>query len=435
MALHVDAITCRVQDVAMAGFGASDVLVRGRSRRGLAMVVGVALPVVLGILFEATGNEELEGYVALLGAGEAIFFFLLPLIAPNGIAIVTGERRGPMHADRDGISFRGNPLIARAQIKNLAVEGLPGGQQCVHVSAERAKDDVHVELEDDDKVRALFRALELDPDRHAARFSVEEGPLRSRARRLAARSLIGAGGLALTLAVLALARRNELLLLTVVPVLLVYALLLPRARVHTDVVLGADGLTLRHRGRARSIPLSSIAEVRSKKNSALLVLLSGEELLLRFGADDDERASVQHAAFTLRMRQTLARRDREHDPSEALLARGVREVSEWSRHLQSLVRPDEGYRVAAMPEETLWRIAEGTVAEPTARVGALVALRALRERVSRDSRDHRPRIDDGARQRLLAERTAQQDLRAALEAAADGAEPDEIIAAYLGSRR
>ena len=68
-----------------------------------------------------------------------------------------------------------------------------------------------------------------------------------------------------------------------------------------------------------------------------------------------------------------------------------------------------------MPEEALWRIAERAAAEPTARVGALVALRA--------------RLDDDARQRCR-ERTAQRDLRAALEAAAEGAEAEAIIAAY-----
>ena len=74
-----------------------------------------------------------------------------------------------------------------------------------------------------------------------------------------------------------------------------------------------------------------------------------------------------------------------------------------------------------MPEETLWRIAEAAAAEPTARLGALVAFRA--------------RLDDDSRQRLhdLAERTAQRDLRAALEAAAEGAEADAIIAAYDGA--
>jgi hypothetical protein len=74
--------------------------------------------------------------------------------------------------------------------------------------------------------------------------------------------------------------------------------------------------------------------------------------------------------------------------------------------------------VATVPADTLWRIAEGTVAEPTARVGALVALRE--------------RLDDEARIRLhdLASRTAQRDLRAALDAAASGADAEEIIAAY-----
>jgi hypothetical protein len=382
------------------------------------MVLGITLPLALGILCEATDNEHLEGFVGLLGAAEAIFFLFLPLIAPNGIGFINGERRGRMRADREGIAFEGQPLLARAQIRNIAVRGLPDGHQNVRVSAARSKDDVDIELADEEKVRALFAALELDPDRHVATFSVEEDPLRSRARWLAARSLIGAGGLALTLAVLALARQNELLLLTLVPVLLVYALVLPRARVRTDIVLGGDGLTLCHRGRLRSIPLSAIAEARSAKSSVTLVLQDGEELVLRFGGDDDEIASGQHAAFTLRMRQTLARRDRSHDPSEAMLARGQREVAEWSRHLRSLVREDEGYRVAAMPEEILWRIAEGAVAEPSARVGALVALRA--------------RFDDGARRRLqeLAERTAQRDLRAALEAAAAGAEAEEILSAY-----
>ncbi|HSO34393.1 MAG TPA: hypothetical protein VLT33_17775 [Labilithrix sp.] len=402
----------------MAGFGASDVVVCGRSRRAAALVLGILLPLALGVLCEATGRQDLQELVALLGAGEAIFFFFLPLIAPNGIGLVTGERRGPLRADREGITFRGRPLLARAQIRNVAVQPRAGGVQSVHVSATRRQDDLHIELPDEEKVRALLAALDVDPEHHVATFSVEEDPLRSRARWLAARVLIGAGALALALAVLALARRNELVLLAVVPVLLVYALLLPRARAHADILLGADGLTLRHRGRPRSIPLSAIREVRSVKNVATLRLEGGEELVLRFGGDDDEKASVQHAAFTLRMRQTLARRGSRHDPSEAVLARGAREGAEWSRHLQTLLRADEGYRVAAMPEETLWRIAEAAAAEPSARVGALVALRA--------------RLDDGARARLqgLAERTAQRELRAALEAAAEGAEADEIIAAY-----
>jgi hypothetical protein len=222
--------------------------------------------------------------------------------------------------------------------------------------------------------------------------------------------------------VIYLSRRNEALLLALVPALLVYALLLPRARVRTDIALAADGLTLRHRGRQRSIALSTIAELGVSGSTATLLLTSGEPLVLRFGADNDEKASLQHGAFVARLRQALGRRHRPRDPGEALLTKGEQETSDWAKHLATLARAEEGYRVATVQPDTLWRIAEGTSAEPSARVGALVALHA--------------RLDDEARSRLqdLANRTAQSDLRAALEAAASGAEPDEILAAYERTR-
>jgi len=197
---------------------------------------------------------------------------------------------------------------------------------------------------------------------------------------------------------------------------------LPRARVRTDIALAADGLTLRHRGRQRSIALSTIAELGVLGNTATLVLTSGEPLVLRFGADNDEKAALHHGAFVARLRQTLGRRHRPRDPGEALLTKGEQETNDWAKHLATLAREEEGYRVATVQPDTLWRIAEGTSAEPTARVGALVALHA--------------RLDDDARSRLkdLATRTAQRDLRAALEAAASGAEPEEILAAYERTR-
>jgi len=381
-------------------------------------MIALALPALAGLVCEATDNGIYEEFVGLLAAAEAIGFFFLPVIAPNGIGLFNGERRGPLRANREGITFRGRPLIVRAQIRNAAIEGLPGGMQIVHLSALRAKHDVHIEVEDDTKARALLAALELEPDRHVATFTVHEDPLRSRLRWLAARLLIASGGLAASGIVLYLARANELLLLALVPTLLVYALLLPRARIFTDVVLGGDGLTFRHRGKQRSIPLSSIAEVRSEPNRAVVVLTSDENLLFRFGIEDDAKAAILHGAFLARVRQTLVKLHRPRDPGEAQLTRGEQKTADWARHLLALGGAEEGYRVATLPEDTLWRIAEGTVAEPTARVGALVALRS--------------RFDDDARARLsdLASRTAQPDLRAALEAAAGGAEVDAIIAAY-----
>jgi hypothetical protein len=404
------------------GFGASEVLVRGQSRRGAAFAVAIAVPAFAVLVCEVTNNELFEEFVALLVAAEAIAFFMLPAVAPEGISFITGERRGSIRADREGITFRGRSLLLRGQIRNIAIEALAGGIHIIHISALRERDGLHLELEDDEKARALVAALELEPDKHVASFSVDEDPLRTRARRFAARAFIAAVGIGLAGGVLTLARTHELLLLALVPVLLVYALLLPRARVRTEIMLGADGLTLHHHGRPRSIGLASISDVRSSPCEALLVLGSGEELVLRFGVEDDAAAVIQHGAFVARIRLALARTNRPHDPGEALLARGERGSGEWASDLLSLARTSEGYRIAPVPEETLWRIAESASAEPSARVGALVALRS--------------RLDDQGRSRLhvLAARTAQSDLRAALEAAADGAEADQIIAAYERSR-
>ncbi len=415
----------------MAGFGATDVLVRGRSRRGLAFLVAVAVPLVLGLGCKVTNNELYENYVALLAAAEAIGFFLLPAITENGFPFVTGERRGPMRADREGIAFRGRALLSRAQIKNVAVEGLPGGARVVHVSALRKKADVHVEVTDEEMARALIDALGLDADQHVASFSVHEDPLRTRAKQLAARGAVALGGAAITGGVLFFSwprQEAPLLLMALVPALLAYALVVPKMRLRTDVFLGADGLMLRHRGRARSIPLSAIVQVRGVAHEcgaspaeALLVLEGGEELVLRFGAEPDALASAQHAAFVTRIRQLLSRRHRPRETGEALLRRGERDATEWTRHLSSLSAVEEGYRVAAMPVETLWRIVESAVADPSARVGALVALRAPCVGFDEEAR---------ARLKALALRTAQRDLRAALEAAAAGADAAAIVAEY-----
>lgn len=407
----------------MAGFGATDVLVRGRSRRGLSFLIAVGVPLLAGFVCRVTDNTLYEDYVAIFASAEAIAFFMLPAIAENGLWFVTGERRGPIRVDPTGIVFRGRALIARAQIKNVAVEGLPGGMQVVHVGG------FQIEVPDDEAARLLVEALGLDPDRHVATFSVYEDPLRTRAKRFAARLLVMAGGAAIAFVVMWLSWRDEpLLLLTLVPAVLVYSLVIPKARIRTDVLLGVDGLMLRHRGRSRSIPLSSIVQVRQVRHDdgvappeSILALEGGEELLLRFGVETEAAACAQHAAFVTRIRQVLARRHRARETGEALLRRGDRDAEEWARHLSSLSSIDEGYRVATLPDESLWRVAESSISDPSARVGALVALCAPRVCFDAASR---------ARLQRLVDQTAQRDLRAAFEAAARGDSGAEIISAY-----
>lgn len=413
----------------MAGFGATDVLLRGRSRRGLSFLIAVGVPLLAGFVCQITDLALYEEYVALFAAAEAIAFFMLPAVAEDGLSIVTGERRGPIRVDRKGITFSGRALLSRAQIKNVAVEALPDGMRVIHVSAVRQRASVLIELADESMASALVDALGFDVDRHVATFSVHEDPLRTRAKRLAARLLVLAGGAAIAFVLMWLSWRDEpLLLLTLVPSVLAYSLVIPKARIRTDVLLGVDGLMLRHRGRPRSIPLSSVVQVRQVRHDdgvappeSILALDGGEELLLRFGVETEASACAQHAAFVTRIRQVLARRHRPRETGESLLRRGDRIAKEWVEHLSSLSRLDEGYRVATLPDESLWRVAESAVSHPSARVGALVALCAPSVHFDATSR---------ARLQRLVDQTAQRDLRAAFEAAARGDSGAEIISAY-----
>ena len=344
----------------MAAFGASEVLVAGRSRRGIALAVAVGAPALLVLICEATGNAHLEDLVMLVAAAEAIGFFFLPAIAPNGIGFVKGERRGPLRADRDGLHFHGRLLLARAQIRHVAVEGLLGGRQIVHVSAVRARDDVHIGLTDEEKARALVVALDLDPDKHVATFSVEEDPLRGRLRWLAARLLIALGALLVAGGVLYLARREEALLLALVPALLAYALLLPRARVRVDISLAADGLTLRHRERLRSIALGTITEVTTAGSTATLLLANEEQLVLRFGPDVDATASLQHGAFVARLRRAIPARRCSHaasgsrasGPSTSRRSRVHRRAIAWPR--SSRTRSGASRRASTQTRPLAW---------------------------------------------------------------------------------
>src|SRR5262245_42267592 len=101
----------------MAAFGASDAVIHLRSRRGTALALLVALPVALGLACEIGGAEDLQGYVAILGLFEAIAFFFLPAILPEGA--LGGERRGPLKADRTGVFFRAKLILRREDVRGM----------------------------------------------------------------------------------------------------------------------------------------------------------------------------------------------------------------------------------------------------------------------------------------------------------------------------
>jgi hypothetical protein len=397
------------------GFGASDALVRRRTRRGLLGTVAVAVPVVLGVLGEVTRREELQFLAALIGLAEAVGFLLLPAIAPDGI--LKGERRGRVRADRTGVFFRDKLVLARDRIQTPWVEALAGGARCVHLSGARARDDLAIVVEDDGRVRSLLEALELRHDRHAASFVVESAPLRTPSSQRLARALVFLGSASLAAVTLFHAYRSPLVGFALVPVLVVYSMIVRRARLMSRLVIGADGFVVRAGGALRQIPHASVRSVSTcPRAESIVELVTGEVLTLRFAG---EGANEKSLTFAARLQEGVALANRAPEgPVAALLQPAGRCASEWLADLRRITSDCSGYRGGAVPDEELWRVIEHAGADSGARAGAVAALR--------------PRLDESGRARIaeLAGGTARRDLKAALEAAAAGESEEHILAAF-----
>jgi|GEM_PF-2944621 len=399
----------------MRRFGESGVLVEGRSRKGLALAIAMAVPVAVGVVCGLLDVPGTEASVALLAAIEAIAFLMLPVVAPEGV--LTGRRRGRLGADARGVELDGRMLLARDDVLNVTVEPLQSGERIVHLAARDPKKDIAVTLPAEDRVRAFVDVLDLDPQRHVATFFVDEDPLRTPLHRFAMRGLRVLAGVALCAGVVLLARRSELLLLALPIVLLAYLLVLPRLRVKSRVMLGADALSAKVGRRTRTIAVSSIGGVHAKGSDAIVRMRDGSEIALCFGRAEDEKARLQRDGFAAKLRDVLVGVG-EHQASEALLLRDGRDRAAWLEHLRALSKTDAAYRAASLPDDALWRVADAPSADPVARVGAVVALRV------RVAPTELPRLKE------IASRTARADVRAAFEAAAEGASDDVIVEAF-----
>ncbi|MBX3210252.1 MAG: hypothetical protein KF764_34790 [Labilithrix sp.] len=401
----------------MAGFGSSEALIRRRSRRALAIVVAVALPCVLSLLAELTGDLGYQFFAALVACAEAVAFFLLPAMAPQGI--LTGERRGALRADRAGVWFRKKLALPRERIASVWAEEREDGRLWVHLSGERARDDLSIVVDDQKRMDALLEALDVRHDRHAASFVVASGPLRDPRLQRLARALVIAGGALVAALIVALAYRTALIGFALVPALGVYSMLVRRARLTTRLIVGTDGIVVRAGGSLRQISLASVTRVTYAGPDGIVVEQGSESLVLRFvGAGAEAKADD----FIERVEAGRARLDVRPDPVASLLASAARSTSEWLVELRRLRDAGAGYRGAAVPDEELWRVVESPALDARARAGALAALG--------------PRIDDEGRVRIaqIAGATARRDVRAALDAAAAGETDAEILDAFSRER-
>jgi hypothetical protein len=200
----------------------------------------------------------------------------------------------------------------------------------------------------------------------------------------------------------------------------------------TTVSLGADGLRIRWLFRTRTIRYVDIEAVRAfdetpgglrgaRQRGLSLQLRSGEALRLPDTADEP----ADLGSIVDRIRGAIARSGRgDAVADEALLGSRGRTPSEWLRAVRALgAGANVDHRTAPLRTETLWRIVEDAAAEPEARAGAALALRAGLDETGR------------SRLRVAAMTAAAPGLRFALESAAGEGDDAEIEGALGALRR
>jgi hypothetical protein len=186
-----------------------------------------------------------------------------------------------------------------------------------------------------------------------------------------------------------------------------------------EVVVGADGVAIEARGRRTFVSYTAMARVTRAGRGVILELRDGSRVELPLKAQDvlERRelllSRIADAIASIAPRCSTARLD--------LLDQGARPVEVWRAALRALIDRPESYRGVHLTLDQLLEVVADVRASPERRVAASVALSAT------DDEGHRSRI------RALAQACADDDLRAAMEHAAEG-EIDEAALARIGQR-
>jgi hypothetical protein len=173
------------------------------------------------------------------------------------------------------------------------------------------------------------------------------------------------------------------------------------------IAIGEDGILLRWAGRRRFVPFGHLREARATALGIELDLDDDRELEIRLTHRANAAVS-QRTSMLERIEEGLANhRALAPAEDEALLTRGERDLDAWIHEMNVLGAAGAyGYRTIAVPRERLWAVLENPTADPSARQGAALALRA--------------RLDDDERERLvsIAQKSASPRLRVAIDAVA-----------------
>ncbi len=194
---------------------------------------------------------------------------------------------------------------------------------------------------------------------------------------------------------------------TVVVVIGLYVLVALPMILPQKIAIGDDGILLRWAGRRRFVPFALLRDARATALGVGLELDDEREIEIRLTHRADAEAA-RRTAILERIEEGLEHhRALEPAEDEALLTRGERELDTWMHEMSILGSADAyGYRTIAIPRERLWAVLENPGADPSARQGAALALRA--------------RLDDDERERLVAigQKTASPGLRVSIDAVA-----------------
>jgi hypothetical protein len=367
--------------------------------------------------------------IAMLASGLAIAVAMIalrtqavglgaPFIALGGLGWfltsrwnVLGKRRpARVRADAEGVRVGGELVARRSDITDAFVLPSPGHAPLVRFLGKGRRVLCDVEVTSEAEGKELLRAAELDVTKRAVTFHGASPMYQTRAGPWLV-------ALAMIVAMVAWLFVSKLLGIVPLPLPVLIPLL---ALVPTRIRVGADGVATSWLGMFRKFfSYAEMTDVHPTENGVELALRSGKKARIA-----TTPARPGNSALSLASREALLARLQEgreafaqHRDAEAsaLVARGSRAIDEWLTALREL--GSAGYRDAALPRETLWRIAEDPTADPTARAGAAVALRS--------------KLDDAERTRLrdAAEATVAPRIRVALEAAAE--DDDDRVAAAL----
>jgi hypothetical protein len=344
------------------------------------------------------------------GMAAQAWFFGVPALAALSAAFTGEESPKPANLRLQGdilvvTYFQGEDRVPRDAVHSgvrtpIGVDLLLRGGTAIRAEMPAAE------------AEALLEALQLGPDRRRAELT-----LGNENHRLA----VGCAAFPVTV-VLALlvtiiikdslpqAHRDPAYLLAVLAATAA-PLLLRRLFAPADLVIGADGVVIRRSGRTRRVPLSAIRKTDTVAGRLVLEIAPRggdgppEKLHLPTTTDAADAALAWAAAERIRAAQRIAGHAAAAIPE---LDPAGRSLASWREALARLRRADGDYRRAQVRDEELLAVLQDGQAPAKLRIGAALALR-----------EGAAAVEARTKVRIAAETCADEELRAALEAAAE----------------